>query len=104
MIPYKYFEQALKLAQDQDKEVSKLYDLGYDFMEAPLVEYADKMFDTLIESYFNKDGVELITWWLWEDVPKKIYVQVGTENTEIDVESIEQLYNYINDNCDLYVN
>ena len=73
-------------------------------MEAPLVEYADKMFDTLIESYFNKDGVELITWWLWEDVPKKIYIQVGIEKSEIDVESIEDLYNYINDNCDLYVN
>lgn len=104
MIPYKYFEQALKLAQDHDNEVDKLYSLGYDFIESPLVEYADKIFDTLIESYFNKDGVELITWWLWEDVPKKIYIQVGTENTEIDVESIEQLYNYINDNCDLYVN
>lgn len=104
MIPYKYFEQALKLAQDQDKEVTKLYDLGYDLIESPLVEYADKLFDTLIESYFNEDGVELITWWLWEDVPKKIYIQVGTEESEIDVESIERLYNYIKDNCDLYVN
>lgn len=65
--------------------------VSIDFWECDWYEAVTKLFDTFIDSHFTQDGQDLIYWWMYEDVDKVITV----DNTEYSVESIEDLWKYI---------
>lgn len=50
----------------------------------------DEIIDLLNENLKNED-VELLSWWLYEDVEKKIW----WDDKEISVETLEEIYDYI---------
>lgn len=47
--------------------------------------------DILLEQFFNSDGIDLIYWWLYEDVDKVI----TNNNSTIEINSAEDLYDYL---------
>lgn len=60
-----------------------------------------KMLDSFLDSHFTEEGVDLICWWLFEDVNHIIYSKIDNDlfdsekEVEIDVNHIEDLYNYL---------
>lgn len=60
-----------------------------------------KMLDSFLDSHFTEKGVDLIVWWLFEDVDKIVYQTVdpdlfnGETEIEYDVKDIEDLWKYI---------
>ena len=60
-----------------------------------------EMLDIFLYSHFTEDGVDIITWWLFEDVDKIIYEKVdpdlfnGETEVKYDVNTFDNLWNYI---------
>lgn len=61
----------------------------------------DNIFDGFLKSNFSEDGVDLVYWHLFEDVPKIIYETTGADlfqgkrDIEINVESLDDLYDFM---------
>ena len=55
--------------------------------------YLKSLLDVLKETFNDQD--DYITWWLWEDVEKKVWPEDGTE---IDLSTPEQLYDFLVEN------
>lgn len=61
----------------------------------------EKMFDTFLNSYFTENGIDLLYWWLYEDVDKIICQKINSDlfedekEIEFDVNSIDNLWNYM---------
>lgn len=58
-----------------------------------------RMLDAFLESHFTEHGIDLITWWLFEDVDKIIYKD---EEIIAELHTVEDLYNYIKNNKELW--
>lgn len=71
--------------------VDKLNDLGVNLYEGAIADSIDAIFDAWLTEFLNKEDVDTIYWWLFEDVDKIIY----DEDKEINVEKIEDLYDYL---------
>ncbi len=69
--------------------IKKLTD-GY-----PIVDFGNYLVSEIIESINNDMGIEdidLIPWWLYENVDKVIWL---ADKTEVSVRTPEELYDYI---------
>ena len=55
--------------------------------------YLKSLLDVLKVNFNDQD--DYISWWLWEDVEKKVWLEDGTE---IDVGTPEQLYDFLVEN------
>ena len=87
----------------------KLYDLGIDAINCKYLEYAGEFFDELMRSEFGDDGLDLISWWMYEDVDHCIYESYEGEAKEFylkdeeiphgkliaDLNLIDDLYDYL---------
>ncbi len=69
----------------------KLNDLGIDLCEGPITDSIDAIFDAWLTEFLNEEDIDIIYWWLFEDVDKIIY----DGDKKINVEKIEDLYNYL---------
>lgn len=90
-------EQFVKLINN-DIEFHKTIDsleevIGLSIYESTIHKYYWTTFETLLETFFNEDGLELIYWWLYEDVDKTIYDSNDKPITKL--ETPEDLYNYL---------
>jgi|WetSurMetagenome_2_1015567.scaffolds.fasta_scaffold288020_1 hypothetical protein len=75
--------------QLSDKQ-NEYYKLGIDLFDF-LEEYYN-IISTLLDDIFTKEGNDLISWWIFEDVKKVIWEK---DNTEINLEKIEDFAEYI---------
>lgn len=78
----------------------KLYELGIDVINCKPVEYAGIFFDELMRAEFGADGLDLVSWWMYEDVDHKIYAANQEEEMihgEViaDLNNIDDLYDYL---------
>lgn len=69
----------------------KLNELGINLYEGVITDSIDAIFDAWLAEFLNEEDIDIIYWWLFEDVDKIIY----DEDKEINVEKIEDLYNYL---------
>lgn len=67
---------------------------GIDLYETPVCLAADAAFDCWLKAILNDEGVDIVYWWLFEDVDKVLIYA----NEEIVVEDLENLYKYLSDN------
>jgi len=65
---------------------------GISFHESSLDNCYNYLFDLVLEQYFNEDGIDLIYWWLYEDVDKTITSEDGSK---IELNSARDLYDYL---------
>lgn len=51
-----------------DRDISKLHDMGFDFMEGKfqLTSPVDKMLQLTIESHYGEDGWQWVQWFIFE--------------------------------------
>ena len=93
MITFQEFKTQIDLKQQFDEKLEELEKVlnSRDLFEIDLVQISYKFFDNYIYSHFDEDGVDLIFWWLYESVPKKIW----DSGTEYDVEDLEDLWKYL---------
>ena len=76
-------------------KADKLEALGINLYDGPLVESIDFVFDAWINEITGEAGSELIYWWLFEDVEKKIYED---DKVIADLKDEEALYIYMKEN------
>ena len=100
MMSEELFKGIMNEIINQDKFIDKAYDIGIDFIDNPYVAASDKITAYLLKVYFTEKGIDLITWWLYEDVEKEITIN----NTTIKVNTLDELWHYITIFYDIYLN
>ena len=100
MMSEELFKGIMNEIINQDKFIDKAYDIGIDFIDNPYVAASDKITAYLLKAYFTEKGIDLITWWLYEDVEKEITIN----NTTIKVNTLDELWHYITIFYDIYLN
>ena len=111
MLTKERFKDLIYMMQEFNELYDKLHDLGIDVIECKYLEYPCVFFDELMKSEFGIEGLDTISWWLYEDVDHKIYeptdkkkefYELGEEidgNIIADLNEIDSLYDYLIDNC-----
>ena len=107
MITKEVFISFIEDMQEQDDYFSELSKLGIELMFTTPQTLAMSLFDYIMKENFGYEGSELVNWWMYEDVEKKIYKSDGTEgewfykgetpSREVlaDLTNIEDLYDYL---------
>ena len=75
-----------------DELIDKLSELNIETLDCKEMYYAGEIFSEWLKEDFGEKGEDLVTWWLYEDVEKKIYEPDGKE---INLENIDDLYSYL---------
>lgn len=86
----KFVEKAILKIQTMNEKSTALYNLGVDIMEV------DMGIDLVVDSFeyiFNKSICETISWWLWEDVEKVMWIN----EREYRMETLPDLLKFIHD-------
>lgn len=97
-------EEFIDLISKQQKwsnrvdEVSEALNVSTLF-ESDWVEYAASLFDKTIDFLFNEEGVDDISWWLYEKSSNPELKMFDTDGSEIPTETIDDLWEIVKDNC-----
>lgn len=90
------FIKGLKSYKNYVDHLDALEELGVDLCEGPISYAIDTIFDLWCDEFLNEEGVDLIYWWLFEDVEKEI--RDLHDNVVATLENEEVLYDYLNNN------
>ncbi len=65
---YAQFDTQLIAYRKFHRDISKLHDMGFDFMEGKfqLTSPVDKMLQSTIESHYGEDGWQWVQWFIFE--------------------------------------
>ena len=66
MITYEKFKDIIVKYIQFSKVEDQLYKMGINITEGLLGETTEYYFDGLLEAYFNEDGQDTISWWVFE--------------------------------------
>lgn len=96
MMTKERFKDLVYMMLEHNELYDKLYDLGIDTINCKYLETADIIFSELMKTEFGEEGLDLISWWMYEDVDHKLY-EPGSEGKKIiaDLNDIEDLYDYL---------
>lgn len=100
MITKEQFIKVINLARDYENEVDKWNDFGIQIYEMPIYEIHGQLFDTLIDSLFTEDGVDWISWWLYERISIITGESLPAYNEDgsiIPTDTVEDLWNIVKD-------
>lgn len=98
MLTKERFKDLVYMMFKHNELYDKLHDLGIDVVECEYLEIADVFFSELMKAEFGEEGLDLISWWMYEDVDHKLY-EPGSEGKKViaDLNNIEDLYDYLTD-------
>ena len=92
----KEFVRKIRLTQNFHSEQETLSTLIKKITDGhPVVDFGNYLVSEIIESINNDmkiEDIDLIPWWLYEDVEKVIWIE---DKTKVSVKTPEELYNYI---------
>lgn len=91
MIGKQEFVDLIQGYYEQNKNVDKLCEIFNNSFDNPIIEWGFRMFDNLINAYFDEIGADWINYYLYEN-PNKCYYQ---DNVEIPLETINDLWKLI---------
>ena len=104
------FKDLIYKMQEYNELYDKLYDIGIDIINCKYTQYVDVFFDELMRSEFGDDGLDLVSWWMYEEVDhciyepyegedKKEFYMLGEEIPHgkliADLNNIDDLYDYL---------
>jgi hypothetical protein len=100
MMTKKKFKELVRMMLEHNEFYDKLYDLGIDTINCKYSGIAGLFFDELMAKEFGDDGLDLISWWMYEDVDHKIYAESQEEEMAhgeviADLNDIDDLYVYL---------
>jgi alkyl hydroperoxide reductase subunit AhpC len=93
MIGFGEFEEITTSYKAFFNRLEKLEELGVDLFDGPISQATDTLFDYWTRQVANDEGQDLIYWWMFDDVEKKIYDDNG--NMTDDIEDVMDFYNYL---------
>lgn len=85
------FIKTINILTKIDDTITKLYDIGVDIVNSPLCDYGI-IADILWTCIYGEEGMDIINWWLYENVDKIITI----DGEDIDVTKVEDLYDFLN--------
>lgn len=85
------FIKTINILTKIDDTITKLYDIGVDIVSSPLCDYG-RIADILWTYIYGEEGMDVINWWLYENVDKIITI----DGENIDVTKVEDLYDFLN--------
>lgn len=93
MITFEELKRQIDLKKQFDKKLKELQEVlnSRDLFEIDLVQITYQLFDNYIYSHFDEDGADFIFWWIYDTVPKVIYI----DETEYNVEDLQDLWKYL---------
>lgn len=94
MLNKEKFIEYIKYIISYNKELDKWVNiLGYNVFESRLCTEAFNISDSLVRliSDNNEEVIDLINWWLYEDVEKVLF----NKGEEIEVNTLDKLYDFI---------
>lgn len=80
------------------EQMRKLYNMGIDIMESPLVTNAEDLAMLLLSEYYNEEGMDWIQWWVYEKSENPHIVATDEQGNKI-LKNIDELYDYLEANC-----
>jgi hypothetical protein len=92
MISKKEFVKIIENDRVYHTIIDKIEKYGISFYESEPHKCYYTLLDILLGQFFNSDGMDLIYWWLYEDVDKVI---TNDDDSTIELNSAEDLYNYL---------
>lgn len=107
MISREKFKSLIYQIEELNELVEELDKMSIYIYESKFVEYSGIFFDELMRSVFGEEGLDLVSWWLYEDVDHKIYAPSNKQKDiyfpgeEIhgeviaDLNNIDDLYDYL---------
>ena len=92
MITLEQFVAFVNEVKSFEALADNLYNLGVDIVETPIYLHFGKLSDLCVELMgLTEEGIDLVNWWLYEDVPKELEIN----DEVIDVESTYAFYNFL---------
>ena len=92
------FIKLIENAQNYNKELDKWHDFGIDLFDLPISELGWNFFDTILQELFTDEGIEWITWWVYDRIsiitgePLKVHDNNGNV---IPTDTIDDLWNLV---------
>ena len=87
------FLQFIDLVKKEDNFINTLHNLNIDIINCEIATDYYLVGNILLNTNFTASGVDLIEWWLYEDVEnKEIYEKDGPTYT---LNTAEELWNYL---------
>lgn len=93
-------EEFIKLL-DENKlwaaNIDKIEDIlgAHCLFDTTVIQYGQKLFETIIEHCFDRDGIDIIYWWLYDFVsPKTITYPNGNK---VEIKTHEELWDVVKD-------
>ena len=99
MITKEILKECIQLLQQQDEITKRLdnalsnFNSSYTILETD--KYTRQAYTKLLSLYIDADGIDLIDWWMYENVDKIIY---NPDKTKTDLTNIDHFVKYIFDN------
>lgn len=88
MIGKEEFKELIQEYYEQDKRIDKLCEIFPGSYGDPIFDWGCRMFDKLIDSYFDAIGADWVSYYLYEN-PEKRYYQ---DEKEIPLETLDDLW------------
>lgn len=91
MIGKQEFVDLIQGYYEQSERVDKLCEIFNDSFGDPIMDWGFRMFDNLINAYFDEIGADWVSYYLYEN-PEKRYYQ---DNVEMPLETLDDLWKLI---------
>ena len=93
----KEFQNLINYHKKFFDKLSELHDIGFDFYEGKfqLVTDVDQMFDVIVSSLYNEEGLDWINWFIYENEYGSKKLEAWDENKNLICQDLESLYEYI---------
>lgn len=95
MISKEKFKELIQSYLEQNARVDSLCTVFPNSFGDPIIDWGFKMFDELVSMYFNGEGVEWVSWWLYEKNGNPEIKAWDDDHDEIPMETVEDLWKYI---------
>lgn len=94
MIGKEEFIELINSHDEQNKRIELLSKVFTNSFGDPIIDWGFIMFDNLLEAYFDKEGVEWVQYYLYEN-PEHRYYQGGKEYS---LNTLDDLWKIVKDN------
>lgn len=85
------FKKLIDEIQSVEQYVIKCSNLNFDIFESPLYNFYGKLLDEYLNSKFSVEIVDIINWWLFEDVEHIITLK----DKKYNLKTVDDLYRFI---------
>lgn len=100
MITKEGFIKLMECWKKMNKISDSLSDLHIDILNSDLYEIPSEIVDLYLNEFFTSEGVDLIYWWMFEDVDKIIYYE---DKSKEDLTTLESFWEYLTCNKNIYI-